>query len=214
MTLPSKCNSCVSNENTRGMAWHRWSPHLSPHSTQPIRPLGSQQANPTSLSLLLPAGCCCCRSRRCRACRKIPLGLTFPNLAAAAAAAAPARSAAQFSQVFRLPILLLLPRPSPPLQDLPDNLRSEEDQAVLALAGRKKWRQCPQCRNMVERSSGCNAMRCRCGERGRRVGRAGSSCPCWVPSQPRWGLPALPWCPCGLRCCHLRDVDSHAQLAL
>ncbi|GAB4823734.1 hypothetical protein N2152v2_010780 [Parachlorella kessleri] len=48
-------------------------------------------------------------------------------------------------------------------KELPDNMRGEDDRAFLSLAGKKKWRQCPRCKCMVERSSGCNAMRCRCG---------------------------------------------------
>ncbi|KAI2625608.1 hypothetical protein GGR54DRAFT_506863 [Hypoxylon sp. NC1633] len=36
-------------------------------------------------------------------------------------------------------------------------------QQAAALAAENGWRPCPSCRNMVERSSGCNRMRCRCG---------------------------------------------------
>lgn len=36
-------------------------------------------------------------------------------------------------------------------------------QALLALGNKKKWTQCPHCRNMVERRSGCLHMSCRCG---------------------------------------------------
>ena len=36
-------------------------------------------------------------------------------------------------------------------------------QQARALAGRQGWKACPRCRNMVEKSSGCMHMTCRCG---------------------------------------------------
>lgn len=38
-----------------------------------------------------------------------------------------------------------------------------EMQSTVALSQRNGWRQCPTCRNMVEKISGCNHMSCRCG---------------------------------------------------
>ena len=46
-------------------------------------------------------------------------------------------------------------------QALPQDMRGEGDQALMALAASRRWKACPSCRNMVERSAGCNAMRCR-----------------------------------------------------
>jgi len=40
-----------------------------------------------------------------------------------------------------------------------------DDTAVLKLAKRRKWRQCPTCRQLVSRSEGCNDMRCFCGQK-------------------------------------------------
>jgi hypothetical protein len=49
--------------------------------------------------------------------------------------------------------------------------------ALLRLAGRKKWTQCPHCRNLVERESGCLHMSCRCGmEFCYNCGRPSSQC--------------------------------------
>ncbi|KXZ52052.1 hypothetical protein GPECTOR_10g1075 [Gonium pectorale] len=48
-------------------------------------------------------------------------------------------------------------------QALPPHLRSAEDAALLRYSARRQWRQCPRCRQMVERSEGCNHVRCRCG---------------------------------------------------
>ncbi|EFJ44017.1 hypothetical protein VOLCADRAFT_47991, partial [Volvox carteri f. nagariensis] len=48
-------------------------------------------------------------------------------------------------------------------QALPAHLRSAEDAAVLQLSEKQQWKQCPQCKQMVERSVGCNHMLCRCG---------------------------------------------------
>ncbi|KAK9813742.1 hypothetical protein WJX73_006269 [Symbiochloris irregularis] len=39
------------------------------------------------------------------------------------------------------------------------------DDKLLELAQKNKWRQCPKCRSMVARSSGCDHMQCRCGAR-------------------------------------------------
>eukprot|EP00887_Chlorella_sp_A99_P005528 scaffold1.g5528.t1 len=48
-------------------------------------------------------------------------------------------------------------------QALPQELRSEGDRGLMALAAQKSWKACPGCRNMVEKSMGCNHVRCRCG---------------------------------------------------
>lgn len=48
-------------------------------------------------------------------------------------------------------------------QALPMDQRSAEDQALLKLAGRKRWRQCPKCNVMVELAMGCNHIFCLCG---------------------------------------------------
>jgi IBR domain, a half RING-finger domain len=37
------------------------------------------------------------------------------------------------------------------------------DAAVLELARREGWKQCPRCANLIELSTGCNHMTCRCG---------------------------------------------------
>jgi E3 ubiquitin-protein ligase RNF144 len=37
------------------------------------------------------------------------------------------------------------------------------DQAVSQLAAKNKWRPCPQCSAVVERTDGCKHMRCPCG---------------------------------------------------
>ncbi|KAG2440131.1 hypothetical protein HXX76_004244 [Chlamydomonas incerta] len=47
-------------------------------------------------------------------------------------------------------------------QALPAHMRSAEDAAMLVLSAQHRWRQCPQCQLMVERSEGCNHMKCRC----------------------------------------------------
>jgi hypothetical protein len=36
-------------------------------------------------------------------------------------------------------------------------------QKLLGLAGSKKWQQCPHCRNLMEKITGCLHMTCRCG---------------------------------------------------
>ncbi|KAF3550591.1 hypothetical protein DY000_02001045 [Brassica cretica] len=44
------------------------------------------------------------------------------------------------------------------------NPQVDEDFAKLkSMAKRKGWRQCGKCKHMIERSIGCNMMRCRCG---------------------------------------------------
>lgn len=40
----------------------------------------------------------------------------------------------------------------------------EDDQAVLALAGKRGWKRCPKCCAMVSHNGGCNSMQCRCGQ--------------------------------------------------
>eukprot|EP00882_Tetradesmus_deserticola_P013925 GHRQ01014792.1.p2 GENE.GHRQ01014792.1~~GHRQ01014792.1.p2 ORF type:complete len:168 (+),score=34.79 GHRQ01014792.1:803-1306(+) len=50
-------------------------------------------------------------------------------------------------------------------QALPPELRSVEDAAMLRMAQQQAWKRCPAagCGHVVERSEGCNHMRCRCG---------------------------------------------------
>jgi hypothetical protein len=48
-------------------------------------------------------------------------------------------------------------------QALPPHQRSAEDAAFLALSAIQGWKQCPKCRYMIERISGCGHMVCRCG---------------------------------------------------
>lgn len=50
-------------------------------------------------------------------------------------------------------------------QSLPAALRSVEDAALLSLAKAQLWKRCPGagCGQMVERTAGCNHMKCRCG---------------------------------------------------
>ena len=48
-------------------------------------------------------------------------------------------------------------------QALPAHLRSADDAAMLKLSSEQRWKKCPACHNVVERSEGCNHIRCRCG---------------------------------------------------
>lgn len=48
-------------------------------------------------------------------------------------------------------------------QALPGHLKSAEDAAVLKLSSDKAWKKCPSCNMVVERSEGCNHVKCRCG---------------------------------------------------
>lgn len=48
-------------------------------------------------------------------------------------------------------------------QDLPADLKSAEDAAMLHIAKQKQWKRCPACGHLVERTVGCNHMVCRCG---------------------------------------------------
>ncbi|WIA13220.1 hypothetical protein OEZ85_006812 [Tetradesmus obliquus] len=50
-------------------------------------------------------------------------------------------------------------------QALPPELRSVEDAAMLRMAQQQAWKRCPAagCGHVVERTEGCNHMRCRCG---------------------------------------------------
>ena len=46
--------------------------------------------------------------------------------------------------------------------ELPDHHRSADDAAMLRLSMDKHWKKCPSCGMLVERSEGCNHVRCRC----------------------------------------------------
>ncbi|KAG2428932.1 hypothetical protein HXX76_011176 [Chlamydomonas incerta] len=50
-------------------------------------------------------------------------------------------------------------------QALPAHLRSAsaEDAALLSMAKQQRWKRCPDCGFTVERTAGCNHMKCRCG---------------------------------------------------
>ncbi|KAJ1482430.1 hypothetical protein T484DRAFT_1624230 [Baffinella frigidus] len=49
-------------------------------------------------------------------------------------------------------------------QRLPMHLKNPEDVALLGLAGKEGWRQCPRCENLIERNAdGCTYIKCRCG---------------------------------------------------
>ncbi|WJX24531.1 RBR-type E3 ubiquitin transferase [Trifolium repens] len=41
-------------------------------------------------------------------------------------------------------------------------LKHSNDALMLDLADRKKWKECPNCRHLIEKSQGCNHMKCRC----------------------------------------------------
>eukprot|EP00798_Chlamydomonas_sp_ICE-L_P025231 gene25231-10877_t len=54
---------------------------------------------------------------------------------------------------------------------LPTHQRSSEEAEVLNMAKEMLWKQCPACKLYIERTVGCNHMRCRCGvEFGYRCG--------------------------------------------
>ncbi|XP_023638901.1 probable E3 ubiquitin-protein ligase RNF217 [Capsella rubella] len=40
---------------------------------------------------------------------------------------------------------------------------TENDRKIMSLANQKEWRRCGKCQHMIERSSGCVQVRCRCG---------------------------------------------------
>lgn len=81
-------------------------------------------------------------------------------------------------------------------QSLPPEERNPETAAVLRLSTARSWRRCPQCRALVERSGGCNHIRCRCGRQfcyacglpylsskpssNNLHGTQGCSCPLWL----------------------------------
>lgn len=50
-------------------------------------------------------------------------------------------------------------------QALPPELRSVEDAAILRMAAQHAWKRCPApgCGHIVEKTDGCNHMRCHCG---------------------------------------------------
>ncbi|KAG1669196.1 hypothetical protein FOA52_001447 [Chlamydomonas sp. UWO 241] len=48
-------------------------------------------------------------------------------------------------------------------QALPPHQRSADDAALLRLSDVLRWKQCPSCSHVVERSEGCNHMACLCG---------------------------------------------------
>ncbi|KAK9809520.1 hypothetical protein WJX73_008022 [Symbiochloris irregularis] len=55
------------------------------------------------------------------------------------------------------------------------------DTSVMQLAQDKRWRQCPCCRQMVEKRGGCNAIRCKCScEFCYVCGKMSSNCECWA----------------------------------
>jgi len=42
-------------------------------------------------------------------------------------------------------------------------MRQPEDVALLYTAQRHRWRQCEQCKHMIELGEGCRHMTCKCG---------------------------------------------------
>ncbi|XP_048554463.1 E3 ubiquitin-protein ligase RNF144A-like [Triticum urartu] len=48
-------------------------------------------------------------------------------------------------------------------QELGQDERGREDLLLRRLAGRQRWQRCPKCRMYVEKSEGCNYIKCRCG---------------------------------------------------
>lgn len=70
----------------------------------------------------------------------------------------------------------LLDRRSTALKE--EEMRNEE--AALRLSGKHGWNKCPQCGHMIEKTVGCTAMICRCGEQfhyGYPLGRPGDLLP-------------------------------------
>jgi len=52
----------------------------------------------------------------------------------------------------------------PQYRALPPDMRAPEDQAVAMLGAKEGWKRCPGCKMMVQRTQGCDHMRCRCGK--------------------------------------------------
>jgi len=48
------------------------------------------------------------------------------------------------------------------LKAIPVSERAPEDLVFAELAKKQKWKRCPKCGTMVERTEGCNHMTCRC----------------------------------------------------
>uniref|UniRef100_A0A453B599 RBR-type E3 ubiquitin transferase n=1 Tax=Aegilops tauschii subsp. strangulata TaxID=200361 RepID=A0A453B599_AEGTS len=48
-------------------------------------------------------------------------------------------------------------------QELGQDERGREDLLLRRLAGRQRWQRCPKCKMYVEKSEGCNYIKCRCG---------------------------------------------------
>uniref|UniRef100_A0ACD5VJA1 Uncharacterized protein n=1 Tax=Avena sativa TaxID=4498 RepID=A0ACD5VJA1_AVESA len=48
-------------------------------------------------------------------------------------------------------------------QQLGQDERGRDDLLLRRLAGRQSWQRCPKCRMYVEKSEGCNYIKCRCG---------------------------------------------------
>ncbi|KAL3476177.1 hypothetical protein BJX99DRAFT_258691 [Aspergillus californicus] len=62
-----------------------------------------------------------------------------------------------------------------------------DDKEVLAMARAEGWKRCPSCRRMVERVTGCNSMRCMCGQHF-CYGCGSSPCTCFNRAQPGFGM--------------------------
>ncbi|KAI5445742.1 hypothetical protein KIW84_013829 [Lathyrus oleraceus] len=41
-------------------------------------------------------------------------------------------------------------------------LKNSNDALMIDLAGRRKWKKCPNCKSFVEKTNGCDHMKCRC----------------------------------------------------
>jgi hypothetical protein len=93
--------------------------------------------------------------------------------------------AATYSRACRIPNFPIRPQgyTCAKFKALPAHLRSADDAAVLRLSQLQRWKACPGCKHMVERTSGCNRMTCRCGAQfcyhcGNAYSKAGRCCTC------------------------------------
>nr|XP_043631521.1 probable E3 ubiquitin-protein ligase RNF217 [Erigeron canadensis] len=68
-------------------------------------------------------------------------------------------------------------------------VEDENDVAFEHVSKRNKWQRCPVCRHCIERISGCNAVKCRCGIQFCYIcGSRGCVCNCWWTIPVGWRL--------------------------